>query len=201
MDEDDLLPKIVCKPCFIKLRAAKELKETCIASDKAFRRSLVESNVIYVKEEDDMDASEFLNIKMEPIEMAEESFELNEPSIVDEPDILPKVERKKKTHSLEKRKFHHNKKRSKKFSFFKDSDESLLLECFDCEKKYDKTKTHRCKVSHRKCFICNKRYENFKIFLTHFEDIHANDRECNICNLVVNSARSLHYHIRSFYSF
>lgn len=192
MDEDDLLPKILCKPCFIQLRAAKELKETCIISDKAFKRSLAGSSVLYVKEEDGIDASEFLNIKIEPIDMSlEESFDFIEPSIVDEPEILPKVERKKKTEHNGKRRTHN--KRSKTSPHSKADD---YLQCYDCEKKYDKSKIHRCKVSHRKCCICNIRYDNFKVFLQHFEDLHQKDRECSICNLKVNSARSLHYHIR-----
>ena len=207
MDQEDRLPKIVCDTCFLKLRAAKELKETSITSNSMLRRSLIELNTINVKQEDNLKTNQnILSIKTVPIEMLTmESLNLKREyvKVVDSDPIVHKKEHKKRK-ILKTGKTDIVKKRLKKVPVSITTDESLLHECVDCGRKYDNLvyfENHRCKVARRTCSICDAKFEEKKDFLQHFKDVHFSDRECKKCNFVVKSAKSLHFHIRFVFKF
>ena len=95
MDQEDQLPQIVCDSCFLKLRAAKELKETSINSDSVLRSSLLKSNRVNIKLEDDLKTTELLSIKVEPMEILNMEYYENEEIAVKAPTAV-KIKKRKK---------------------------------------------------------------------------------------------------------
>ena len=188
--------------CFQKLKSARELKQTSIASDDYLRKILQNSIDLKVSVKEETQNTDFLDIKLEPMEMLTiESYEVKDEeetnsNIFHIPsqriNFKPPRDKKKLTNKLSPKKSRIIPKAAPKIG-------KPISECLDCGKQFwstDYFDNHRCKAE-KTCSICNRKLESLRDLLKHFKDIHATDRQCSVCQLDMKSARDLHFHIRT----
>ena len=192
IDDSDRLPKTICESCFVKLTAARDLKQTSLISDEYLKR---------ITRKTAFDSIEL--IKNEP----EEQKKLNYVQY-DEKEVHPEI---LKDYKVSKRKV--RKPAKQKFTTCKirkvPSNKTIeatmnvnegdpACECPDCGKKFwtnDYFDKHRCQAE-KTCSICECKLDSLGELLKHFKDVHRTERKCNLCQRDLNSARDLHFHIR-----
>ena len=94
--------------------------------------------------------------------------------------------------------FNCNKKFWKHIEEHKLAKEKTPFDCTNCGRGFfveSVFKNHKC-ISKLRCQICDTNFESFKNLLAHLRNLHLEDKKCEKCNIELQSARHLHYHIR-----